>query len=90
MKKKKKKHKIDLSHAMYKSPYKELGMERFSIGGDINKAIRKDKMKSKKKPDYKGFVEHVNKLRNYGISDLIRIAKIYGTPIPKKLSRRVG
>ena len=40
-------------------------------------------------PDYKGFCEHVEEWRKlgipWGISDLIRLAKMYNTPIPEKI-----
>ena len=39
-----------------------------------------------KKPDYEGFVEHVRIWDKegipYGVSDLIKLAKNYGTPVP--------
>ena len=42
-----------------------------------------------KMEDYKGFVLHVREWNKigipYGISDLIRLAKRYGTPIPKNI-----
>lgn len=43
----------------------------------------------KLKPDYQGFVEHVEAWDKrgipWGISDLIRLAERYGTPIPKNI-----
>lgn len=40
----------------------------------------------KNEPDYKGFCEHVTEWKKhgipYGISDLIRLARKYNTPIP--------
>jgi len=46
-------------------------------------------MKNKKpRADWKGFCEHVDEYDKlgigWGINDLIRLSKIYHTPIPKK------
>jgi len=42
---------------------------------------------TKKKPDYEGFCKHMQAYRERGIptgiSDLIRLARHYNTPIPK-------
>jgi len=42
------------------------------------------------KPDYKAFVLHVREWNKegipYGISDLIRLARRYGTPVPNSVN----
>jgi len=46
-----------------------------------------------KKPDYEGFVLHIESYKilgvAYGINDLIRLSKVYNTPIPDKYKRRI-
>jgi hypothetical protein len=45
------------------------------------------------KPDYEGFVEHIQEWERlglpYDLSDLIRLAKKYGTPIPLESGNNV-
>jgi hypothetical protein len=46
------------------------------------------------KPDYKGFVLHMKEYDKVGapvgVSDLIRISRLYNTPIPKRKTNEDG
>ena len=49
---------------------------------------------SNKKPDYEGFVLHMREYNEKGIptgtSDLVRLSKLYNTPIPKRKTNEDG
>jgi len=47
-----------------------------------------------KTPDFRGFIEHIKKWEEneipWGISDLVRLAKKYSTPVPESINIEEG